>query len=499
MNGNRLVIRADASSGMGVGHVMRCLALAQAWSRIGGEVVFVGHLPAGVCVQLEAEGFAVLNMCGSDFNDPLPILEAAPEGAWVIVDGYHFSPELTHQLRAAKRRVLAISDSPDQSAIHEAAHILLNTGYGAEKFHYQTCADSVRLMGQKYVLLRPEFRAAARQRELEPEQATRVLVSFGGADSAGMSERAAGILGSLDGPSLEVKVVVGKANFRHTDIERAFATVGIDVEILSGCDEMALLMDWADLGFAAAGITALEMACAGLPAVLVVVAENQRFNLDGLVASGAALCPDGVEFSDMELGRCIAELLDDQVRRQACSDAGREYLDGLGSERVCSIMQVLAGNDNDEFLFRASKAGDLMQFFHLANDPDVRANSFSPKPIELKEHKNWFIKRQNSALVGMYVLDCHGVLAAQVRYEAVDDIASADYSVHPAFRGRGLGAKILAESCQPALKRLQVRRLRGEVLLSNLASGKCFLRAGFLEREVVNIRGNTCHIFEYGE
>ena len=58
-----LFIRADADSQMGTGHVMRCLAIAQAWLDQGGSVVFLMRQPGqGIRARVELEHARILEI-----------------------------------------------------------------------------------------------------------------------------------------------------------------------------------------------------------------------------------------------------------------------------------------------------------------------------------------------------------------------------------------------------------------------------------------------------
>src|SRR5947209_10124385 len=106
----RLLFRADADPRMGTGHLMRCLALAQAWLDLGGEATL---LTACALPELNArtiaEGVRVEPLAvpaGSDADAERTRTITAELGAeWIVLDGYHFSPEFQRRVRGESLRL----------------------------------------------------------------------------------------------------------------------------------------------------------------------------------------------------------------------------------------------------------------------------------------------------------------------------------------------------------------------------------------------------------
>ena len=116
-----LIIRADADSRMGTGHIMRCLALAQAWKSVGGRVRFISSCKSRtVNLLLLEKGFELIEIEAphperSDLATTLQVIEAVSSATengspWVALDGYHFDPLYQKSVRDAGARVIVIDD-----------------------------------------------------------------------------------------------------------------------------------------------------------------------------------------------------------------------------------------------------------------------------------------------------------------------------------------------------------------------------------------------------
>src|SRR4051812_29360547 len=111
----RLLIRADASPAIGTGHIMRCLALTQAWQDSGGEAVLVtAENLDGLHDRVEAEGLMVHRLSATpggheDVRDTTALARETGSD-WIVIDGYHFTGRYQRRLKDAGFRLLVVDD-----------------------------------------------------------------------------------------------------------------------------------------------------------------------------------------------------------------------------------------------------------------------------------------------------------------------------------------------------------------------------------------------------
>ncbi len=332
-----LLIRADASVKIGTGHIMRCLALAQAWRDLGGEVYFLhAFAPSSLQERVRECGCSseLVSVEPGSRNDAESTAAAAKAcgAVWVVADGYDFDAAWQAAVRASGLRLLLIDDLGQ--ALHYHADIVLNQNVGAHPALYSRRDSHTRLLlGPAFALLRREFVELPTRAPGVAGNPTRVLVTLGGSDP---EDATGAVLSALEPlPGLSVTVVAGAANPRIEALRARIARAGSDWRLITDTREMPELMAWADAAISAAGSTVWELARSGLPAALIVTAENQTGIISSLAGAGAILPlgrHPGVEVGAM--GAALGAWLGDaQVREQMARRLGA-FVDGRGAARV---------------------------------------------------------------------------------------------------------------------------------------------------------------------
>jgi UDP-2,4-diacetamido-2,4,6-trideoxy-beta-L-altropyranose hydrolase len=329
---------------LGGGHIARCLALAGALAARGWHCAFAvsaetqATLPA---LAASGHGLVALPPGLSPALEPVHLAASHPQGcALLIVDHYARDTRFESACRPWAGRILVIDDLADR--LHDCDWLVDPTlGRSPHDYRRLVPEGATQLLGPAYAWLKPEFaalRPGALARRRSAPGPRRLLIAFGGTDPhdatgaclAALSDRRA---------TLEVDIVLGASAphlSRVRDQIAAFPGARLHVET----SEMAALMEAADIALGGAGVTSWERCCLGLPAVVAVVAGNQRAIAAVLAEAGAVR---SVGEWDMSAGRRMVDALLalDTDELAALSSRAAEICDGSGIFRTAEALDPL--------------------------------------------------------------------------------------------------------------------------------------------------------------
>ncbi len=339
-----ILVRADASPEIGTGHVMRCLALAQAWQDTGGNAIFVmAESTAAVRTRLAFEKCGVISLPlhpgGTEDACKTRELSERHDAEWVVIDGYSFGAGYEEQVHAGGRKILCVDDDGKRDAY--VSDIVLNQNLNAREEFYDGCgAETQLLLGTRFSLLRREFAPWRKWKREISSSGRKVLVTLGGSTPSEIGVRVMEALASMKLDGLRAMFVLGGSTPDTTALENCATRFPEIITIRRDTSNMATLMAESDIAISAAGSTCWELCFLGLPSLLIDVATNQTQIALELSRQHCALYAGGANnFSVAELAFSVETLLRSEETRRTLSNRCRQLVDGLGAERVVSAMR----------------------------------------------------------------------------------------------------------------------------------------------------------------
>jgi UDP-2,4-diacetamido-2,4,6-trideoxy-beta-L-altropyranose hydrolase len=355
----QVVFRVDASVEMGLGHLTRCLTLADALAADGARSCFLmrSHA-AGLAYLAESRGHAVRLLSdpperpagtddgGGPYEHWLPThwqqdadqtrsaLDESGAAEWLIVDHYALDARWEKACRRDGMRILAVDDLADRD--HDCEILLdQNLVQGMEtRYRGRVPAACVQLLGPRHALLRPEFAAQRGLLTLRSGEINRILICFGGSDPTNETAKALEAIARLAMSRLAVDVVIGATN-PHAALVDALCQRMANVALHRGANNIAELMRRADLSIGAGGVMSWERCCLGLPAVAIGIAENQADVLTALAAAGAIMhIGAAASVTEEGIAQALHSLLGNPGRVRLMSETALALVDGDGAERV---------------------------------------------------------------------------------------------------------------------------------------------------------------------
>jgi UDP-2,4-diacetamido-2,4,6-trideoxy-beta-L-altropyranose hydrolase len=350
----KIIIRVDASLKMGIGHVMRCLSLAEQLTINGNIVEFICRNHNGNLIeQIISKGFVVkiLEMPfvkepddklqhakwlgvsqKKDAKDTINFLKETPYDL-LIVDHYGIDIEWENKVNDYTKSLFVIDDLADRA---HNCNFLLDQTYGkSEEIYKKLVPEKCELMlGSKYAMLRPEF-SYWRQSSIKRRKninLNNILITMGGNDPKNYTTE---IIKKIDCCQLswdtKITVIMGPNSLNIDSVKTIAAASRYNVEVLINVVDMAEIMANADLSIGASGSSTWERCCLGLPAIQICVATNQEISSKILASSNIIKLINSVE----EIPNLISTF---ENWGADCSIKSAKICNGLGTTKVINTI-----------------------------------------------------------------------------------------------------------------------------------------------------------------
>ncbi|MHB1424345.1 MAG: PseG/SpsG family protein [Gemmataceae bacterium] len=338
-----ILFRVDAAPRLGWEHLSRCLTLAAAIQRRRRPAYFLSQLePSSLGLNIKRGGNDWLE-AGSSAGTDADLEEVVQEirrlrPAAVIVDSPDVKEEYLSVLRGTGVLVVSL-DSLANTVF--PSNLIVNPLLGPGRESYEFARGTQVLMGARFALVRPEIRRQRPARAQEPAQPFRAIVALGDDDPHNQSGELAKCL--LNCPKVgRVDVLV---RTYHRDLANLIALAEAcpeRLEIVHEPGEVPFRIARCHFAVSAGNAWSLELACVGVPQIVIVQCETHWPTAQRLEEDGAATCLGWqANVSTQTIRQAVADLLGDAQERQGMARCGRKLIDGRGPDRLVTALEVL--------------------------------------------------------------------------------------------------------------------------------------------------------------
>ena len=473
----KVAFRVDATTAIGLGHLKRCISLANAINDLNGATIFIWRKHdydcAGLlesCGQLhisivfeEDGGFAC------DVHQTVDALaQFAPD--WIVVDHYGLDEQWHNQIvQALDCRIAVIDDLADRGL---GCDLLIDQNLNpANVTRYQSKIPSgaKMLLGPRFALLDKSYASAERYDFRDDVQS--IGIFMGGTDPGNHSIMVLDALEAIPftGP---IEIVSTSGNPALCELSarishRPKTTLSLNLP------NLAAFFASHDLQIGSGGGAIWERCCIGAPTFALIVADNQNATVPilsdlGIVASlGDQTAPPD------SLAAAITDVIDSTATRRLLADSSKRIVDGLGAKRVAVALMKTG------LALRPAVEGDSTLAYEWRNHPSTRSVSRSSDAINWSDHEFWFAKTLESNARKLFVGEIGNVTIGFIRLdECNEDNFEVSLYLDPELHGLGLGKNLLLLVEAEAASKLIIN---AEILDGNAASSRLFHSAGYAQ------------------
>ena len=306
-------VRADGNSEIGLGHIIRSLALAEMLKE-DFDCIFATRFLTDY-IQTEASKVCIdivkLPESEDHFDAFLSLLSSSET---VVLDNYFFDTDYQKLIKSKGCKLVCIDDMHDK---HFVADVVINHAPGVDKKQYSIESYTQLCLGLEYALLRKPFREEiAAIPNIVVEKPKNIFVCFGGTDYTNLSQKTINVLLQISNIE-KIFAIIGNANKNKEKLSDAYKDNDV-VSILSNlsAEEMIAAIKKSDLAIVPSSSILLEIFSVGLPVITGFFVENQEEAFSFFVKNGLAL---GVNMSSENYQALLVDIFTQEIDKNKCN------------------------------------------------------------------------------------------------------------------------------------------------------------------------------------
>jgi len=426
-------LHASATGDKGWGHYFRLSALGEELVRRGHDVFF--------CLETDDRRLSArLRSLGIEWVTEDDLLTLRTHSL-AVVDDYQPNLQLVSALEVRGTRIAQIIDSGSTLRIPGALVVRPDPLF----------PDDGDLSGLRYALISSDVSEFVGDSIVQGTPVVSIVVGGAGGDVEGEIERALIESGRCTVMRLRDRMPADLVD--RSDYLRVLSSSAVCV--------------------CGAGTTLWECAALGVPAVAVIVAENQREQAKWAHANGLCVASEGSEV-DLVV-RSVELLIRDPERRLSMARQGRLVVDTNGPKRVAEFLERMT-----ELSLRKCSLEDAHQMFDWRASDRVNRWMFSDPPTSIESHRAWLLNQLAREDKWMWIIELHGRPIGLVSLERSRDSEYLDLGIYVAEKSSsGTGRTALVSALGIAKSRGLGVGVRADVFSDNSRAINLYETVGF--------------------
>ena len=462
---NKVFIRADGNAEIGLGHLIRCKALAHMLKEEFSISFFLKEIPSSLLKEITTAGFEV-----NQIETEEKFLQSLTGNEIVVLDHYELL-NLNYQrtIKNIGSKLVCIDDLHNTEFY---ADLIINHSPGITISDYHAQPYTNFALGPGFSLLRPSFLRAA----VNPKEITVVdnlMVCFGGSDFQNLTKKVLDVVNEID-RFKKINVVLG-ASYPYRDSLNEIPDKNNKIQIFESLNELEILsvIRSSNVSIVPASGILLETIAGGSLPFICYYADNQKELFNYFHRNDMLPTFDAINFDRKKFKQELKNLvINDHLSKISLL---RKEIGNASKNISFKFKEILQPK------LREVSESDCLKLFQWVNEEEAVLNSLTQEPVPWEDHVNWFNNKLISQSTKIFILENKNAALGQIRFDFKNNYWEISFSIDKQYRGKGYGKLIIEEG----LKKIS-GPVRAIVKKKNIPSIKVFKNLGFQKSSLNN-------------